>query len=138
MPIRLSMAVDSSEASQHSLTPLVWQVASDADLRWRVWDDDEPIVYHPRSGDTHILNPLSAAALQLLQQQQATCSQIVDHVADLFTLKADGQLLQQMEECLSQFHKVGLIESQAGKQLGTPIESQVDSHIKSGSSHVSE
>lgn len=91
-------------------TPLVWQVTPDTDLLWRVWDD-ETTVYHTRSGDTHLLNPLAAAALQLLVQQPATCTQIIEHVATLYALKVDGELVRQMEECLSQFDQVGLIES---------------------------
>lgn len=104
------MAAETSQATKVTPKPLVWQVASNADLLWHVWDD-ETVVYHRRSGDTHILNPLSAVVLEFLDQRAATCSQIVEHVADYFELKADDELLQKMEECLSRFDQVGLIET---------------------------
>jgi PqqD family protein of HPr-rel-A system len=87
-----------------------WRVPPAADLRWREWDDDQSLVYHPPSGDTHLLNPLAAEALKLLERQPSSCAMLVEHVARVFALKAEGDLVRQIEQCLAQFNELGLIE----------------------------
>lgn len=85
-----------------------WLVPASADLRWRCWHE-HTLVYHPPSGDTHLLNPLAAEVLRSLSRRAATAAELADHVAAAFDLQVDGQLLRQMEQCLAQFAELGLI-----------------------------
>ena len=47
------------------MTSAAWRVSSGSTFRWRQWDD-EFVLYHDESGDTHRLNALSARALEHL------------------------------------------------------------------------
>lgn len=97
-----------------------WIAAPGADLRWRIWDQ-QVVVFHPPSGDTHILNPLAAEALRHLGDGPASAGQLTEHIAALFELQADGELHRQMEQCLTQFAELGLIEP-------APVAGEVAAH----------
>lgn len=43
-----------------------WRL-TDPSLVWRCWDG-QTLVFHPASGDTHLVEPLAAAVLQSLQE----------------------------------------------------------------------
>ena len=46
-------------------SPTRWKVHANSDLRWRSWQDDS-VLYHGASGDTHLLDPVAAEALHFL------------------------------------------------------------------------
>lgn len=96
-----------------------WLVAPAADLRWRCWDD-ELVVYHVQSGDTHLLNPLAAEALRCLCDASATVEELAAHVARTLDVEPDDELLRQMQQCVAQFDELGLIEpADAGEATHT-------------------
>jgi len=81
--------------------------SADADLRrhWRVWDD-EVMVFHPKSGETHCLNPLAAHVLQLLTVRAMTTSELVDRLRAESMGQPTGQ---EIDSLLRQFDELGLI-----------------------------
>jgi PqqD family protein of HPr-rel-A system len=75
----------------------------------RDWDD-EVVIYHPESGDTHLLNPAAVEMLQVLEQGPAGTKALSEHIATRFNVPLDEKLRDQVEEALSGLGKVGLVE----------------------------
>ncbi len=67
------------------------------------------MVFHPPSGDTHILHPLAAEALRHLEHHTADAATLTAHVAEAFDLQPTDELHRQMEQCLTQFAELGMI-----------------------------
>ncbi len=78
-------------------------------LRWRRWDE-ETIVYHVPSGETHLLNELSAAALESLSHRPASADELAKRLAEALDLEVDATLRDQLAQLLEQFDERGLIE----------------------------
>jgi len=85
-----------------------WTLAPNAQLQWRSWEG-ETVVYHPPSGDTHILHPLAAEILRHLDGHTIDIAQLAAHVAQTFDLQPDEELHRQIEYCINQFTNLGLI-----------------------------
>ena len=96
-----------------------WTLAPNADLQWRSWEG-EAIVFHPPSGDTHILHPLAAQALRYLEHHHADAAMITAHIADAFELESNDDLHRQMEQCVAQFVELGLIVDVEPGEPGEP------------------
>ncbi len=88
---------------------VVWRVASRTPLRWRGWDG-EWVVYHPDSGDTHLLDPLAAEALRSLEASPAGAAALVERLAGGTDATAAEELPAAVERLLRAFDEVGLIE----------------------------
>ena len=86
-----------------------WRLADDADLQWRIWEE-QTIIYHPPSGDTHCLNPLAAAVLRRIEQQPVATQQLVQAVFQTLEMEVTSSLEQQVQMLLGQFHELGMIE----------------------------
>ena len=86
-----------------------WKVNSEFPLRWRSWDD-EFVVYNSGSGDTHLLDPVAAEALQNLEQESADLSELAGRVAASLKIQADSEFSAYLEQLLSDLYKLGLIE----------------------------
>jgi PqqD family protein of HPr-rel-A system len=92
-----------------SIETAIWKVPSKFQLHWRSWDD-EFVVYNNGSGDTHLLDPLAAQALQGLVREQASLSELTVKVANSLEIEPDSELSAYLERLLSDFYKLGLIE----------------------------
>ena len=77
-----------------------WQVPANAGLRWRTWND-EHVVYHGASGDTHLLNPAAAAILRRMESAPAT-------IEDVARMLGDASL-PHATDLLDRFAELGLI-----------------------------
>jgi PqqD family protein of HPr-rel-A system len=86
-----------------------WKVNSEFPLHWRRWDD-EFVVYNSGSGDTHLLDPVAAEALQNLEQESADLSELVVRVAASLEIEPDTDFAAYLEQLLSDLYKLGLIE----------------------------
>ena len=86
-----------------------WRVAADFELLWRSWDD-EFIVHHTGSGDTHHLNPAAAEVLQTLQTTSATTEELTARVASSLEVRLDKALMLYIEEVLTKLKRSGVIE----------------------------
>jgi PqqD family protein of HPr-rel-A system len=92
-----------------STTSPRWKVNSEFPLHWRSWDD-EFVVYNSGSGDTHLLDPVAAEALQSLEQESADLSELVDRVSGSMEIEPDTEFSAYLEQLLSDLYKLGLIE----------------------------
>jgi len=86
-----------------------WRVPPTAGLRWRSWEG-EHVVYHRESGDMHLLNPVAAEALKLLETGPASVDDLTDRVAARLGPAPARELRREMGELLATFDDLGLIE----------------------------
>jgi PqqD family protein of HPr-rel-A system len=86
-----------------------WRVQGTAGLCWRAWDD-EYVVYHPASGDTHLLNAFTAEVLRALEECPASTSELAQFCAPACDAEDEPALRQQISNLLARFHELGLIE----------------------------
>ena len=86
-----------------------WRALTDSDLLWRSWDD-EYVVYHTGSGDTHALTPLAADVLRALQQDLATREELTRRIAASFDISCDAELAAHIEEILAHLKRADLVE----------------------------
>ena len=91
-----------------TLVTMQWKLAPNSDLHWRSWDG-EVVIFHPASGDTHILHPLAAEILSQLEVKTVDVEQLGAHVAQTFELQPSDELLRQLEQCVKQFADLGLV-----------------------------
>jgi len=80
-------------------TPLVWR-------RW----DDENIVYHPASGQTHLLDLVSGEGLACLQGSFLDFETLCQRLAQRLDIENDAELRRYLEMLLSRFEELGLVE----------------------------
>ncbi len=78
------------EAGVMNTSSATWRVASDAQLRLRYWDD-ECVLYHGASGDTHRLPELVGKLLEHLMQTPATIPALSEAI-DLHEEDVDAAL----------------------------------------------
>ena len=80
---------------------------------WREWDG-ELVVRNERSGSTHLLGPLAGAVLRVLLEAGAALSvpEIAARLGDPPNGTADPALHAAVEVTLSEFHRLGLAESE--------------------------
>ena len=87
-----------------------WRIPEGAGLRWRSWNGDH-VLYHGASGDTHHVSAVAAAAIHQLESGPATVEQLCRHLEQTLGLRADRELVGQLEEMLERFDELGLIEA---------------------------
>ena len=86
-----------------------WQVVPGSSFRWRQWDE-EHVLYHENSGDTHRLNALGARALELLETP-ATADELARRLAARLTVAPDEAFASVVGKLVLHFRELGLVES---------------------------
>ena len=86
-----------------------WRVSSRAPLKWREWDG-EWVVFHPDSGDTHLLDPFAARVLKRLEDAPATADMLVQRLAESPAAAPANELPRMVEQLLRVLDDAGLIE----------------------------
>lgn len=87
-----------------------WKLADPERIRWRFWDN-QVVVYHADSGDTHLLNPGAGRILMSLRAGPATFDESIGRLAsstDRF--QDDPESLGCIRDLLSEFEESGLVE----------------------------
>jgi len=86
-------------------------VPVDVKLLWKSWDDgSEFAVYHPPSGQTHLLDALSAWVVQLLQVDSLSEKAIADRIVQEFGLELEAaQVDRYLENLLPRLRQLGLV-----------------------------
>ena len=91
---------------------LAWRVPLHSRFHWRAWDD-EHVVYHVNSGDTHRLNAVGARALRLLMSASLTSAELATHLEPELPGETDAVRLELVEALVSQLRSLGLVEPAA-------------------------
>ena len=86
-----------------------WRVVPGSSFRWRHWDD-ESVLYHGESGDTHRLNPVGARALEHLARGPMTADSLGRQLSAEFGLVADADFPATIARLLARFYDLGLVE----------------------------
>ena len=89
--------------------PQVWSPLEGAGLLERHWGDD-CLVWSELTGQTHLLDLLSATVLRLLQERPAGPGDLAERVAQALRLEDDNELLTMVEQTLADFERLGLAE----------------------------
>lgn len=59
--------------------PILWQIAANAQLKFSFWDE-ECVLYHGASGDTHRMPELVGRLLQRLEQEPADIATLSEQI----------------------------------------------------------
>ena len=90
-------------------TPMLWFSDPAFPLSVRHWDDDY-VVYHPGSGDTHLLDASRYLLLIHLGREPAPAVVIAERLAVQLELPDDAEFTEKIESLLSDLYGLGLIE----------------------------
>ncbi len=97
-------------------------LASPETLRWcaphgrnllvRQWEEEALcVVYHPLSGDTHLLDALPAELLRLLTEKACTAPELLADLSDVFADVNAQQAADSLERSLATLREMGLIQA---------------------------
>lgn len=87
----------------------VWTASDPSKLLWRVWDDD-CVVFDCRSGEIHLLNPVAAEALKLLEERPADANDLTRELGAALGQAPAPEFRGHIEDLLGRFDELGLIE----------------------------
>ena len=97
---------------QHETAPEAedrrWGLPEDVRLLWKSWDE-EVIVFNQASGQTHLLDALSAEVLRELEQRPWTMADLVALFADRYELNPE-ELGDRLTGICRRFDELGLAE----------------------------
>lgn len=85
----------------------VWRIAEA--LHFRSWDD-EYVVYHALSGDTHLLGKAAAHILMALQQAASDTQSLSNSLASMMGVRTSAEFRLEMNRILTDLNKLALIE----------------------------
>lgn len=85
-----------------------WQAIPPGETAWRSFDD-EHVLYHIPSGNTHLLGAAAADIFFYLQQSPASLPEIAQFLAAKMQLETDQDLLDRIAEILSELRASALI-----------------------------
>jgi PqqD family protein of HPr-rel-A system len=86
-----------------------WQLAEGCRLHWKAWDD-EFVIFDEGSGDTHLLDPLAAEVLKLLEQSPGDVADLARRTVARLDLAPDPDLAARVLELVRRFAAAGLVE----------------------------
>jgi PqqD family protein of HPr-rel-A system len=87
-----------------------WQLSPLVSLHLRHWND-EWAVFDAGSGQTHLVDTLTAMALIVLESGASSRKDIEDHVARTFDLPEPSDVSSRLDEIIASLCQLGLIEA---------------------------
>ena len=85
-----------------------WVVTRGASLLWKSWDDNEYVVYSTASGDTHLINNVTAEVLRQLERSDLEFSDLARNVAQ--SLGLNPQIEAYVARLVVYLDQIGLVE----------------------------
>lgn len=86
----------------------VWTVPGADGFRWRDYDTIS-VLFDPRSGEMHLLDPLSREVLEQLSERPMTGDQTSRALSAMMESTAPEDVSAKVDEILTQFDRIGLI-----------------------------
>jgi len=86
-----------------------WQIISGFELRWLNWDD-EFVVYHTGSGDTHLLNSMAAIILEQMASSSLSLQELSDYFIHSLGINPDNDFEKNLKQLVTELERSGLIE----------------------------
>jgi PqqD family protein of HPr-rel-A system len=90
----------------------MWRLPAGVSLLWQSWDEDEVIVFNRASGQTHLLDALSAAVLRRIETAPATTSDLLGYFSESFGID-ESLLNDRLQAVCHRFDQLGLAEPDA-------------------------
>jgi PqqD family protein of HPr-rel-A system len=94
-----------------------WQAVSPDGWRWAQWEESYSL-FHPETGDTHILTELAALVLQSVSDAPRTTAGLCALTAEMCEIEADAQWRSGMCALLSGLEELELLERRSNVQGG--------------------
>jgi PqqD family protein of HPr-rel-A system len=88
----------------------VWRLPAGASLLWQSWDEDEVIVFNRASGQTHLLDALSAVVLRRIEAAPVAMPELQRSLAADLGLE-ESVLSDRLREVCRLFDQLGLAEA---------------------------
>jgi PqqD family protein of HPr-rel-A system len=85
-------------------------VTRGARLLWSHWEGDEYVVFSDLSGDTHLVNQVTAEVLRQLEQAALETTDLARRVAKSLGTDSNQQFESSLERLLEHLDQIGLIE----------------------------
>jgi PqqD family protein of HPr-rel-A system len=79
-------------------------------LLWRRWDD-EYVVYNPASGESHLLDFVSAQGLMQLEKCVVSTEQLVRDLSLVLDIPGDEELSRYVQQMITELSELGLTRS---------------------------
>ena len=86
-----------------------WQTNDHAKFDIEEWDE-EALVFHVQSGETHQLNTLAVDVLKIIIQKPISFTEILNQLRSEYPIDNSTELSKQLETLICQFDNLGLIE----------------------------
>jgi PqqD family protein of HPr-rel-A system len=86
-----------------------WRITQGCELSWRSWND-EYVVYNSGSGDTHLLDLLSAEILRKIEEAPASARELENWIAGKAAADSPPEISGYVANVLLQLHSLALIE----------------------------
>jgi len=87
-----------------------WTIRQGGQLEWRSWGDDEYLVFDAASGDTHLVNLVTAELLRLLEASALDEQELCVMLAESIQVEDDARLRSSIADLLGYLDRVGLVE----------------------------
>jgi PqqD family protein of HPr-rel-A system len=90
-----------------------WRPVASEDICWREWDG-ELVAYSGRTGNTHLLNPLSGLVLRQLAEARSPLSsqELTESIRQSESLESGISLIEAIETVVAELERLGLVESE--------------------------
>jgi len=92
-----------------SASDVEWELAEGSRLHWISWDD-EYVIFDEGSGDTHLLDLMTAEVLRALEQSPGAESALIERVAVRLDIDPDAALERRIREAIQKFREAGLVQ----------------------------
>ena len=89
-----------------------WMLNPCCELHWASWEG-EKVVYNAASGDTHLLDPVTALLLGRLQVTSATTVELANFVAAEFETEFCDEVMARVHRCLVSLLNLSLVDSRS-------------------------
>lgn len=86
-----------------------WQISGQQKLLWQTWDN-ETVVFHTGSGDTHLLNPFTCELLKLLEKNALSLTELTVALVEHETQDENMDMIRHLDATLHELGYLGLIE----------------------------
>jgi PqqD family protein of HPr-rel-A system len=75
----------------------------------RYWDD-ECVIYHQLTGETHLVNGIGAEIFKLISEKTATRTQLLENLDSVFELESNFDVEGFLDNLILQYQKLGLLD----------------------------
>jgi len=91
-------------------TAAVWRITVDYEVLQHAWEDSG-VVYHAGTGDTHQVDLLTVAVLELLREAPATLEVLAQRLARDQDIDDNPELIERLAQVLRELRRLRIVET---------------------------